>query len=83
MDGIKPGACMLWRPATSGVSALVTVVSLDLENDRALVHVTRASTGTCAAHWVDMNQLSGAPADACPCPCAAKAARADTGHDAA
>jgi hypothetical protein len=71
MDEIRPGACMLWKPATSGVSALVTVISLDLEKDRTLVHVARASSQTCAAHWVDMNQLSEAPRDARPCACIA------------
>ena len=58
MDGIQPGACMLWKPAGGGVSALVTVMALDLDRDRAQVHVTRASTGACAAHWVDMGALS-------------------------
>jgi hypothetical protein len=76
MDGIRLGACMLWRPATSGISALVTVVALNLEKDQAQVHVTRTSTQTCAAHWVDMNQLSEAPRDARPCSCLAS-----TGHD--
>jgi hypothetical protein len=83
MDGVKPGACMLWKPATSGMSALVTVISLDLESDRAQVHVTRASTGTCAVHWVDTSQLFEAPKEASPCACVAKTEREDTGHDAA
>lgn len=73
MDGIRPGACMLWKPATSGVSALVTVISMDLEKDRALVHVARTSTQTCAAHWVEMHQLSEAPREARPCSCVASA----------
>ena len=83
MDGIRLGACMLWKPATSGVSALVTVISLDLEKDRAQVHVTRASTQLCAAHWVDMNQLSIAPPGACACGCVAKPSHEGMGNDAA
>lgn len=83
MDGIRPGACMLWKPATSGASALVTVISLDLERDRAEVHVTRASTHTCATHWVDMNQLGEAPKGACACACVAKTALDGQGNDAA
>jgi hypothetical protein len=61
---------MLWKPAGGGVSALVTVIALDLDRDRAQVHVARASTGRCAAHWVDLNALSGAPQEAKPCACA-------------
>ena len=72
MDGIQPGACMLWKPAGGGVSALVTVMALDLDRDKAQVHVTRASSGLCAAHWVDMNALSEAPKEAKPCACANK-----------
>jgi hypothetical protein len=71
MDEILTGACMLWKPAGGGVSALVTVVALDLERNRAQVHVVRASTGACAAHWVDLGALSQAPAGAKPCACAA------------
>lgn len=73
MDEIRPGACMLWKPAGGGVSALVTVISLDLEHDRAQVHVARVSTGRCAAHWVDMGSLSEGPKDAKPCACVVKA----------
>jgi hypothetical protein len=69
MDGIRPGACMLWKPAGGGVSALVTVMALDLERDKVQVHVTRSSTGTCASHWVDLTSLSEAPKDAKPCAC--------------
>ncbi len=83
MDGIRLGACMLWKPATSGVSALVTVISLDLDKNRAQVHVTRASSQTCAAHWVDMNQLCEAPKGACPCACVARANPEGQGSDAA
>ena len=83
MVGVKPGACMLWKPATSGISALVTVISLDLENNQAQVHVTRASTKTCASHWVDMNLLSEAPQGACPCPCVAHLNHDGQGSDAA
>ena len=72
MDGIQPGACMLWKPAGGGVSALVTVMALDLDRDKAQVHVTRASSGLCAAHWVDMAALSEAPKEAKPCACANK-----------
>jgi len=72
MDGIQPGACMLWKPAGGGVSALVTVMALDLDRDKAQVHVTRASSGTCAAHWVDMAALSEAPKEAKPCTCATR-----------
>ena len=72
MDGIRPGACMLWKPAGGGVSALVTVMALDLDRDKVQVHVTRASTGACAAHWVDMGALSEAPKEAKPCACATK-----------
>ena len=46
MDGIRPGVCMLWKPAGGGVSALVTVITLDLDSDKVLVHVKRASSGT-------------------------------------
>ncbi len=69
MDGIRPGSCMLWKPAGGGVSALVTVIALDLDRDKAQVHVTRASTGRCASHWVDMSALSEAPREARPCAC--------------
>ena len=80
MDGIRPGACMLWKPTTHGASALVTVIAMDLEKDRAQVHVTRASTQTCAAHWVDLSQLSEAPQGSCACACVAKTTQ---GNDAA
>ena len=70
MDGIQTGACMLWKPAGGGVSALVTVMHLDLDRDKAQVHVKRASTGLCATHWVDMAALSVAPKEALPCACA-------------
>jgi hypothetical protein len=63
---------MLWKPAGGGVSALVTVMTLDLDRDKAQVHVTRASTGVCAAHWVDMGALSEAPKEAKPCACATR-----------
>jgi len=69
MDGIQPGVCMLWKPVGGGVSALVTVMALDLERDKAQVHVRRASTGLCATHWVDMAALSDAPKEAKPCAC--------------
>jgi hypothetical protein len=74
MDGIRPGACMLWKPAGGGVSALVTIMALDLEKDRALIHVRRATTGECREHWVDMAALSPAAPDARPCGCAVKSA---------
>jgi hypothetical protein len=61
---------MLWKPAGGGVSALVTVMALDLDRDKAQVHVTRASSGLCAAHWVAA--LSEAPKEAKPCACANK-----------
>jgi N-formylglutamate amidohydrolase len=63
---------MLWKPAGGGVSALVTVICLDLDRDKAQVHVARVSTGLCAAHWVDMAALSEAPKEAKPCACASK-----------
>jgi hypothetical protein len=47
-------------------------MALDLDRDKAQVHVTRASTGVCAAHWVDMGALSEAPKEAKPCACATK-----------
>jgi len=72
MDGIRPGACMLWKPAMGGVSALVTVMALDLDRDKVQVHVKKASTGGCAVHWVDLNSLSEAPRDAQPCACASR-----------
>ena len=72
MDGIRPGVCMIWKPAGGGLSALVTVMALDLDRDKVQVHVTRTSTGLCAAHWVDMNALSDAPKDAQPCTCAVR-----------
>ena len=71
MDEILTGACMLWKPAGGGVSALVTVIALELERNKAQVHVTRASSGACAAHWVDLSALSQAPGEARPCACAA------------
>jgi len=37
---------------------------VDLDHDRAQVHVKRASTGTCATHWVDMGALVEAGGDA-------------------
>jgi len=80
MDGIRPGACMLWKPAGGGVSALVTVMALDLEHDKVQVHVVRMASGGCAAHWVDMSALSEAPKDAKPCACASKAG--EDGHAA-
>jgi hypothetical protein len=83
MDEIRPGTCMLWKPATNGVPALVTVISLDLDNDRAQIHVTRASTQTCAPHWVDMNLLSKAPVGASACACVAKLNPKEQGNDAA
>ncbi|WP_316413269.1 hypothetical protein [Mesoterricola silvestris] len=63
---------MIWKPAGGGVSALVTVVALDLDRDRAQVHVKKASTGACAAHWVDMALLAEAGANAQPCSCVEK-----------
>ncbi len=72
MEGIRPGACMIWKPAGGGISALVTVIALDLDRDKVQVHVTRASTGRCAAHWVDMSALSEGPKDAKPCSCVAQ-----------
>jgi hypothetical protein len=61
---------MLWNPVGGGVSALVTVMALDLDRDKAQVHVRRASTGLCASHWVDTSALSPAPKEAKPCACA-------------
>ena len=72
MDGIQTGACMLWKPAGGGVSALVTVMHLDLDRDKAQVHVTRRSTGLCAAHWVDMGALNEAVGEVKPCSCVDK-----------
>lgn len=72
MDGIRPGECMLWKPAGGGLSALVTVMALDLDRDKVQVHVTRTSTGQCASHWVDMGALSEAPREAQPCGCTRK-----------
>jgi len=69
MDGIRLGACMLWKPAGGGVAATVTVMALDLDKDKAQVHIKRASTGLCAAHWVDMAALSEGPKDGRPCAC--------------
>lgn len=72
MDGIQPGACMIWKPAGGGVAAAVTVMALDLDRDKVQVHVIRKSSGLCAAHWVDMSALSEGPKDAQPCACASK-----------
>lgn len=80
MDGIRSGVCKTWKPATRGLSAIVTVISVDLVRDKALVHVVRASTGTCAPHWVDMESLSDAPQAAQPCSCMSESPR---DHDAA
>ncbi len=82
MDGIRPGVCMIWKPAGGGISALVTVIGLDLDHDKAQVHVKRASTGTCKAHWVDMAALSEAAADARPCGCAEKPHEPNENHAA-
>jgi hypothetical protein len=82
MDGIRPGGCMVWKPAAGGASATVTVVAVDLEGGRALVHVTKASTGTCAPHWVSLSALSGAVQGARPCACVSAVPPAH-GHDAA
>lgn len=72
MDGIRPGVCMIWKPAGGGISALVTVMALDLDRDKVQVHVVRASNGQCAPHWVDMSALSEAPKEAQPCACSRK-----------
>lgn len=72
MEGIRPGACMLWKPAGGGVSALVTIIALDLERDRAQVHVRSISTGACREHWVDMAALSEAGPEARGCGCKEK-----------
>ncbi|HWQ10463.1 MAG TPA: hypothetical protein VN436_15190 [Holophaga sp.] len=80
MNGIRPGVCMLWKPASNGPSAVVTVVALDLDKDKALVHVVKASTGACAPHWVDLASLTEAPQGTQPCPCAGGSAK---DHDAA
>jgi hypothetical protein len=77
MDEIRVGACMQWKPAGGGVSALVTVMALDLERDKVQVHIVKASTGECAAHWVDLAALSPAPRDAKPCACARKSSEDD------
>ena len=69
MDGVQPGACMIWRPSAGGIKATVTVMAVDLDHDRVQVHVKKASTGLCASHWVDLAALSEAPADAQPCAC--------------
>jgi hypothetical protein len=60
---------MIWKPAGGGVAATVTVIALDLDRDKAQVHVVRRSTGLCAAHWVDMAALSEGPKDAQGCAC--------------
>jgi hypothetical protein len=83
MDGVRPGICMLWSPATRGLSATVTVISVDLDRDKALVHVFKRSTGTCAPHWVDLERLSEAPKGTHPCLCASALAPKTPGHDAA
>jgi hypothetical protein len=70
---------MLWKPAGGGLSARVTVIALDLDRDKAQVHVVRSTTGTCASHWVDMSALSEAPKDAEPCGCARKDPAKDPG----
>lgn len=82
MDGIRPGVCMIWKPAGGGISALVTIIAVDLDHDKAQVHVKRASTGTCAAHWVDMAALAEAGADARPCGCAEKPHEPNENHAA-
>ena len=83
MDGIRPGVCMLWKPAGGGVSALVTVITLDLDRDKVLVHVKRASTGACAPHWVDMGALAEAGPDTRGCSCADKPHEPGEGDHAA
>jgi len=82
MDGIRPGVCMTWKPAGGGISALVTVVAVDLDRDKAQVHVKKASTGACAAHWVDMGALAPAGAEARPCACVDKPHEPGEGHAA-
>ena len=69
MDAMAVGACRTWKPASGGVSAVVTVQALDLEKGRALVHVPRRCSGGCSAHWVDLDRLFEAPEGAGPCAC--------------
>jgi len=82
MDGIRPGACMIWKPAGGGIAALVTVIALDLDRDKVQVHTKRASTGTCASHWVDMGALTEAAGDLKPCSCIDKPHEPGEGHAA-
>jgi hypothetical protein len=44
-------------------------MAFDLDKDKAQVHIKRASTGLCAAHWVDMAALTTGPEGAKPCAC--------------
>ena len=83
MDGIRPGVCMIWKPAGGGLTAAVTIVAVDLDRDKAQVHVKRASTGTCASHWVDMNALAEASGDMLPCACVDKPHEPGEDHHAA
>ena len=83
MDGIRPGVCMIWKPAGGGLTALVTIVAVDLDRDKAQVHVKRAISGTCASHWVDMAALSEAGAEAKPCSCVEKPHQPGEGDHAA
>jgi len=82
MDGIRPGVCMIWKPAGGGISALVTIIAVDLDRDKAQVHVKRASTGVCAAHWVDMAALAEATGEARPCSCLDKPSEPSENHAA-
>ena len=69
MDEIRLGVCMHWKPSGGGCEATVTVMALDLDRDRVQIHIKRATTGLCAAHWVPMSALSAGPKDAQPCAC--------------
>jgi hypothetical protein len=74
---------MLWKPAGGGLTAIVTIVAVDLDRDKAQVHVKRASTGTCNAHWVDMASLAEAPGGVKPCACHDKPHEPGEDHHAA
>jgi hypothetical protein len=75
---------MTWKPGGGGCAATVTVVAFDLDKDKAQVHVKRASTGLCAAHWVDMRALTPAAPEAKPCAClTAPVAGGEDDHHAA
>lgn len=83
MAELEVGACRLWKPTSGGLGAVVTVRQIDAARSRALIHLVKASTGSCAAHWVELATLSPAPEGARPCACEQAPRPTGNGHEAA